>query len=109
MVHGRLLYCDRPHARITRIDTTKARAHPGVVAVITQADVPSQRYGGVVADRTLFADGVVRFEGEAVAAVAALTREAATEAAQLRGAGRLDQHWPQDGRPLALRCWVVSP
>ena len=83
MVHGRLLYCDRPHARITRIDTTKARAHPGVVAVITQADVPSQRYGGVVADRTLFADGIVRFEGEAVAAVAALTREAATAAAQL--------------------------
>ena len=33
-------YADHPHARITRIDVTKARALPGVLAVVTHEDVP---------------------------------------------------------------------
>jgi CO/xanthine dehydrogenase Mo-binding subunit len=75
-------YADHPHARITRIDTSKARALPGVVAVVTQDDLPAVRYGGFVQDRTLFAKDVVRFEGEIVAGVAALTEETATRAAR---------------------------
>lgn len=78
-------YADHPHARIVRIDTTKAKALPGVVAVITQDDVPDVRFGGFVQDRTLFAKDVVRFEGEIVAGVAAHTKEIADEAAPDRG------------------------
>jgi CO/xanthine dehydrogenase Mo-binding subunit len=74
-------YTDHPHARIVRIDTSRARAIPGVIAVITHADVPGTRYGGLVQDRYLFAKDVVRFEGEIVAAVAARTRAVAREAA----------------------------
>jgi CO/xanthine dehydrogenase Mo-binding subunit len=76
-------YADHPHARIVRIDTSKARAVPGVVAVLTQSDLPDVRFGGFVQDRTLFAGDVVRFEGEIVAAVAALTEAAAVEAVRL--------------------------
>lgn len=76
-------YADHPHARITRIDTSKAEAVPGVVAVVTQADLPDVRFGGFVQDRTLFAKDVVRFEGEIVAGVAALTEAAAVQAAGL--------------------------
>jgi CO/xanthine dehydrogenase Mo-binding subunit len=76
-------YADHPHARITRLDTSKARALPGVVAVVTQDDLPDVRFGGLVQDRTLFAKDVVRFEGEIVAGVAALTEEIAAEAARL--------------------------
>ena len=83
MAHAKFRYADHPHARIRRIDTTKARALPGVVAVVTQADLPDVRFGGLVQDRTLFAKDVVRFEGEIVAGVAALTHEAAAEAARL--------------------------
>ena len=83
MVHGRLLYAGRPHARIRRIDPSRARALEGVVAVITQADGPAGKYGNLVRDRTLFAGDVVRFEGEAVAAVAAVSRETAAAACQL--------------------------
>jgi len=36
MAHAKFRYADHPHARILRIDTTKARALPGVVAVVTQ-------------------------------------------------------------------------
>ncbi|HYM49579.1 MAG TPA: molybdopterin cofactor-binding domain-containing protein, partial [Candidatus Limnocylindrales bacterium] len=83
MLHAAFVYAGHPHARIRRLETSKARRHPGVLAVITQDDVPDVRYGNAVGDRTLFARDVVRFEGEVVAAVAALTPEAARAAAAL--------------------------
>ena len=80
MLHARLRYADVAHGRITRLDTTHARALPGVLAVITHADVPDVRYGPYIKDRTLFARDIVRYEGEIVAAVAALTPELAQAA-----------------------------
>ena len=73
-------YADVSHARITKLDVTAARAIPGVFAVITDADVPDVRFGPMVQDRTLFARDVVRFEGEIVAAVAAVDAETAQRA-----------------------------
>src|SRR6476659_4284111 len=55
MAHAKFRYADHSHARILRIDTSKAEALPGVVAVITQADLPDVRFGSFVQDRTLFA------------------------------------------------------
>lgn len=83
MLHGALRVADVPHARIRRIDTTAARALPGVHAVITAADVPEVRYGAFLKDRTLFARDVVRWEGDLIAAVAAATPEIAARAAAL--------------------------
>ena len=83
MLEGRFLLAGRPHARIRRLDTSKAERYRGVVAVVTQSDVPKVRYGSAIKDRTLFADGIVRFEGEVVAAVAARTAAAAEAALQL--------------------------
>ena len=76
-------YADHTHARITRIDATKARALPGVLAVVTHEDVPDVLYGGMVKDRRLFAKDTVRFEGDIVAGVAATTAEIAEQAAAL--------------------------
>jgi CO/xanthine dehydrogenase Mo-binding subunit len=81
--HAAFRYADHPHARIVRIDATKARAVPGVLAVVTHEDVPDVLYGGSVKDRRLFARDTVRFEGDIVAGVAALTPEIAREAAAL--------------------------
>jgi CO/xanthine dehydrogenase Mo-binding subunit len=83
MAHAKFRYADHPHARILKIDTTRARQLPGVVAVVTQDDLPEVRFGSFVQDRTLFAKDKVRFEGEIVAGVAALTPEIAAEAARL--------------------------
>ena len=83
MAHAKFRFADHPHARIRRIDTTRARALPGVVAVVTQEDLPDVRFGGLVRDRTLFAKDIVRFEGEIVAGVVALSDEIATEAASM--------------------------
>jgi CO/xanthine dehydrogenase Mo-binding subunit len=76
-------YADHPHARIVRVDATAARALPGVLAVLRHEDVPDVLYGGMVQDRRLFARDAVRFEGDIVAGVAALTPEIARQAAAL--------------------------
>ena len=68
------------HGRIKRIDTGKALAVPGVRAVVTGADLAGARIGKKIVDMPLLADGVVRYIGEKVAAVAA-DSEAAAEAA----------------------------
>ena len=83
MGHAKFRYAEHPHARILRLDTARARALPGVVAVVTQDDVPEVRFGGLVQDRTLFAKDVVRFEGEIVAGVVGLTEEIAAAAVDL--------------------------
>ena len=80
LLHGAVLHSPHPHALIRRLDTRRARALPGVRAVITAADVPDTRYGIYIKDATVFARDRVRFAGEAVAAVAADTLEAARAA-----------------------------
>ncbi len=82
-LYAKFRYSDHTHARIVRIDTSKAKALPGVAAVLTHEDVPDVKYGGLVKDRYLFAKDVVRFEGDIVAGVAAATPEIAQRAVEL--------------------------
>jgi xanthine dehydrogenase molybdenum-binding subunit len=75
-----------PRAKVVRVDTTRARAHPGVVAVATAADVPGERwYGLIYPDWPGFvaAGEEVRCVGDVLAAVAAVDRHTARQAAQL--------------------------
>lgn len=82
MLHCRYLRARYPHARILRVDTSRAQAAPGVAAVITAGDVPHNRLGPRQEQRVL-ADDRVRYLGDPVAAVAAETPEAALEALRL--------------------------
>jgi CO/xanthine dehydrogenase Mo-binding subunit len=66
MTHCKFRYANVAAGRITRIDTTKAEALPGVFAVVTHADTPDLQHGGYIQDRRLFAKEYVRFEGETV-------------------------------------------
>ena len=83
MLHLKLVLAGRPHARILAIDTSDALAHPGVVAVLTAADVPHNAYGLIDADQPVLCDDVVRFAGDKVALVCAETAEAAAAAVGL--------------------------
>lgn len=68
-------------ARILRLDTSAAEAMPGVRAIATAKDAPGLSGGfGVLYDQTLFADDVIRYVGEPIAAVAADTEEQALAA-----------------------------
>ncbi len=80
MLYAKFLYAGASSARIQRLNLDPARRVPGVLAVLSDADVPDVRYSPGVADRRLFARDTVRFEGEIVAAVAATTPEAAKAA-----------------------------
>ena len=85
MAHGKLLRSPHPHARIKRIDTTRARALPGVYAVITGHDLPRVKFGilPVSQDEEALCVEKVRMVGDAVAAVAAVDEETAERATEL--------------------------
>lgn len=81
MLHMQVLRSPHPYARIERIDVSQARAMPGVEAVLTCDDVPGiDNFGVFIEDQPIMARGVVRYTGEAVAAVVAETAEIARAA-----------------------------
>ena len=94
MVHGAVLRSPHAHARILRLDTSKAEALPGVFAVVTAADFPPAAADKIVdfgeGDTLLsslrgniLASGKVLYSGHAVAAVAAVNAHVAAEAVAL--------------------------
>ena len=82
MLYAQVKRSPYPHARILRIDTSKAEALPGVRSVIT-GDCYTKRCGLYLEDKNFLAVGTAKYRGEAVAAVAAETPEIADEAVEL--------------------------
>ena len=82
-LYGKILRSTRVHALIKRIDTSKARALPGVHVVITAADVPDQRPIGVAKDHLPLKTDRVRSQRDEIAAVAAVSEEVAERALRL--------------------------
>ncbi len=84
MLVGKILHSPYPHARIKRIDTARAKALDGVVAVVTGTDAPNP-YGilPVGHDETALAVEKVRYVGDHVACVAAISEEIAEKAIEL--------------------------
>jgi CO/xanthine dehydrogenase Mo-binding subunit/aerobic-type carbon monoxide dehydrogenase small subunit (CoxS/CutS family) len=93
MVYGEILRSPYAFARVAAIDTYEAEQIPGVLAVYTQADMPQAKFGAFVQDETALADGIVRYQGEGVAAVIAIDEETA-----LRGIEAIEVAYePLDG------------
>ncbi|MBN1266631.1 MAG: xanthine dehydrogenase family protein molybdopterin-binding subunit [Anaerolineales bacterium] len=83
MLYAKVLWSDRPHAKIVRLDASKALQVPGVVVFVSAEDAPRNRYGVYLKDQLVFARGKVRHIGEPVAALAAESEQAALEALKL--------------------------
>lgn len=87
MLHASVLHSPHAHARILKLDTSKAKKLPGVAAVLTGADLTGDDidpyFGLIIQDQTPVALDRVRFVGEAVAAVAAVDADTAAEAVEL--------------------------
>ena len=84
MLIAKARYSDYMHARIKRIDISRAEKMPGVQAVITHRDIPFNHNGsGIygVLDQPVLAEDKVYYRGDAIAVVAAETREQAEAAA----------------------------
>lgn len=93
-LHAKVVFSDEPHARVLSIGTAAARAAPGVVAVLTAADVPVNEYGLTMFDQPVLVGpgggggstvpgDVSRWEADHVAVVVAETAEQAAAAAGL--------------------------
>ncbi len=84
MLYGKMLRSTHPHARLRRVDATKALTLPGVVAVATGADLPV-RYGILPSspDETVMAIDTVRYVGDPIACVVAEDELTAEEALAL--------------------------
>jgi len=91
MLHAKILFAGRPHARILSISTSEAEAVSGVVAIFTAKDVPVNEYGLQTPDQPVLCGpgsskpgaDVVRFVGDQVALVVADTEHAAARARDL--------------------------
>lgn len=102
MLHMKMLFAGRPHARIKRVDTARAEAAPGVVAVFTAKDVPVNEYGLQWQDQPVLCGpalipsplpegegqgvrdaDIVRFVGDQVAVVVAESEAQAAAAVKL--------------------------
>ncbi len=87
LIHGAYARSPHSHARILRIDTSAAERLPGVLAVMTAAEMPGageeRPFGARMASDRLMATDKVVFRGHPVAAVAAVERNTAHEAARL--------------------------
>lgn len=85
MLYMKILFAERPHARIRSMDTSQAKASPGVVAIYSAQDVPVNEYGLKDKDQPVLCGtgsakpgaDVVKFIGDQVALVIADTEEAA--------------------------------
>ena len=84
MLHAAVLRSEHPHAEILSVDINEAEKLPGVSAVITYKDIPGLNgFGIVIQDQPVLCKDRVRYVGDAVAAVAASTKEIAQKAISL--------------------------
>jgi CO/xanthine dehydrogenase Mo-binding subunit len=90
MLYGKILRSPHPHARVVSIDANQALALEGVIVVLTKDNVPDVAHSGHSGVRSQgmpkdqkILDEVVRFVGDGVAAVAAISEEIATQALDL--------------------------
>src|ERR671930_2708901 len=82
MLYGKVLFSPKAHAKIKRINTEKAKKHPGVAAVVTGEDA-LWTHGESIKDKPFLAQGKVRYIGEPIAVVAAEDEDTAQAAAKL--------------------------
>ncbi|RWX78715.1 xanthine dehydrogenase molybdopterin binding subunit [Neorhizobium lilium] len=117
LLHGGLGLSDRAHAQIVSIDLDAVKTAPGVVAVITAADIPG--FNDVAStgqrDEPLLATDLVQFHGQPIFAVIAETRDQARRAARLAKIEYRDlPHWTDidsardNGAPLVVEPMVLK-
>ena len=85
MLYAKPVYSKHPRARITRVDTTKAEAHPDCVKVLTKTDVPVNKIGHIKLDWDVMmgVGDITRYVGNVIAVIATENKEKMEEIAAL--------------------------
>ncbi len=79
----KVLFARRPHARLKRLDASKAERAPGVVRIFTARDMPVNEFGLIFFDAPVLVTDTVRWVGEKIACVVAETEKQAEHAREL--------------------------
>ncbi|MGH8263302.1 MAG: molybdopterin cofactor-binding domain-containing protein, partial [Steroidobacteraceae bacterium] len=109
-LHAAIGISDRAHARIRKLGLSAVRAAPGVVAVLTTADIPGDNnHGPVVHDDPIFATDLVEYAGQSLFAVLATSAEAARKAARLANIDYQDLEPIGDIKTALARKSFVMP
>ncbi len=83
-LYAKAVRSTRPHARIAKLDLSPVSAHPGVLCVVSAADIPGENIVPIIyRDMPLVAEETVRYVGEPIALLAATDPRVAEEAARL--------------------------
>ena len=81
-IYAKLFHSSVPHGIIKRMELETARAHPGVLGILTWRDIPGiNESSAVLPDRQLFSESIVRSTADILGAVIAETLPSATDAA----------------------------
>ncbi len=84
LLHGHVYTSPHAHARVLEFDLSKAKAHPGVFAVLSYQDIPGEnQMGPAIHDEVVLAESEVIFVGQAMFLIAAENEETALAAAKL--------------------------
>ncbi len=103
-------YSDKAAGHILKIDTAAAATIPGVVRIISAADIPGEnQIGTIVMDEVLLASGEVHFIGQPVAAVYAESESAARRAAALIAVNIAAETAVVDSREAYARGMLLAP
>jgi len=109
-LHAAIGISEHAHARIRSLDLSQVRAAPGVVAVLTAADIPGENnHGPVVHDDPIFATEVAEYAGQSLFAVVATSVESARKAARLAKVDYEDLEAILDTRTALERDSLVMP
>jgi xanthine dehydrogenase large subunit len=111
LLHAWVITAGRAHANILDLDLAAVARAPGVVAVLTAADIPGMNDAGpILLGETLLAEKHVTYWGEAVAVVAATSMNAARDAAKLARIAYEDlQPILTIDDAIAAESYVVAP
>src|SRR5437667_316069 len=80
MLYGKIFRSTVAHAKVVKLDLSKAESYPGVRAAVTAKDFPDLTYGFAVRDQTFLPKDRVVYQGQAICAIAADTEEIAEKA-----------------------------
>jgi len=109
-LHAAIGLSERAHARILKVDLDAVRRAPGVVAVLTAADIPGENnHGPVVHDDPIFAADVAEYAGQSLFAVLATSVTAARRAARLARVEYEDLELVPDAKTALARGAFVLP
>ncbi len=109
-LYGVVFYATVAHATLQQLDTSRARALPGVIDILTAKDIPGEnQIGGILPDEELFASNEVHFQGQPIGLIVATSEAIAKKARQLISVDYQEKEVITDPRDAQTKGRLIFP